>query len=71
MSQSILDAIREGNWSYEPEPVDEDRFDSTPALPGSGEKVDTMAKRAIAGLPLWHSNDRLTYDQFETDAGDE
>lgn len=63
MSQSILEAIREGDWSFEPEKVPEDRFDSTSALPGTDEKVNELAKRARSGLPLWHSADRRTFDQ--------
>ena len=65
MSQSILDAIRKGDWAYEPEKVPEDRFDSTSALPGTDEKVHEMAKRAKSGLPLWHSEDRMTFDQSD------
>ena len=63
MNLSILDAIRKGDWSYEPETVPEDSFDSTSALPGTDEKVHEMAKRAKSGLPLWHSADRRTFDQ--------
>ncbi len=65
MSQSILEAIKEGDWTFEPEVVPEDSFSSTSALPGSDEKVDELARRARNGLPLWHSADRLTFDQPE------
>jgi len=65
VKQSILDAIRKGDWTFEPEKVSEDRFDSTAALPGTDEKVDELARRARAGLPLWHSADRQTSDQSD------
>lgn len=65
MSQSILDAIKEGDWTFEPAEVPEDSFESTSALPGSEEKVDELAKRALNGLPLWHSADRKTFDQTD------
>lgn len=63
--RSVLDAIRDGNWDYEPMEVDETTYDATPALPGTDEKIDTLAQRAQNGLPLWHSADRLSYDDSE------
>ena len=65
VSQSILEAIKEGDWDFEPEAIPEDSFASTSALPGTDEKVDELAKRARNGLPLWHSADRQTFDQSE------
>ena len=65
MPRSVLDAIRDGNWDYEPVEVDEKTYDATPALPGTHEKIDTLAERARNGLPLWHSADRLSYDETE------
>ena len=62
VADSVLDAIRNGFWDYEPEPVSEERFECTRALPGTSDKIDTLATRAIEGLPLWHSGDRLFYD---------
>ena len=62
MRQSVLKAIREGEWDFEPEPLQEELYDSTPAMPGSDEKVEELAKRASEGLPLWHSEDRRTFD---------
>jgi hypothetical protein len=61
--RSVLDEIREGNWDFEPTDVDENHYDSTIALPGSNEKIDALAQRAEQGLPLWHSEDRLSYDE--------
>ncbi len=67
MRQSVLKAIREGEWDFEPEPLKEEMFDSTPALPGSNEKVKALAKRASEGLPLWHSEDRQTIDDLDAE----
>ena len=62
MRQSILDAIKSGNWNYDPDDNDsEDEFDSTSALPGSGKKLEVLADRIRSGMPLWHPEDRLTY----------
>ncbi len=65
MTESILDAIRDGDWNFEPQPIHEDRFESTKAMPGSVDKVNRLAERAREGLPLWHSADRRTYDDAE------
>ena len=62
MPSSVLDAIRLGIWDYEPEKVESNRFDPTGALPGSNEKLDILASRLADGLPLWHPEDRRSYD---------
>ena len=54
MAESVLEAIRNGNWNYEPPTVDKKDYDATSALPGTEEKVGFMAARALEGLPLWH-----------------
>ena len=62
MRQSVLEAIKSGDWNYEPEDTPEcDGFESTNALPGSDQKLEILAERIQAGLPLWHPEDRLTY----------
>lgn len=65
VAESILDAIKEGQWDYEPEHVCSERFDSTVALPGTDEKLEILARRVKQGLPLWHPSDRRTYDDSE------
>lgn len=65
MKDSVFDAIRNGHWDFEPKTVPESEFSSTCALPGTAEKVDILAARVSAGLPLWHSCDRLSYDDSE------
>lgn len=62
MPTSVLDAIREGQWDYEPKEIPEEKFESTEAMPGSNEKLEVLARRVKAGLPLWHGADRIDYD---------
>ena len=63
--ESVLDAIRQGQWDFEPECVEENQYESTGALPGSEEKIGALAARALEGLPLWHPGDRRSYDDSE------
>ena len=62
MRKSVLEAIRLGQWDFEPENVQEVHFNSTGAMPGTDEKLSVMAKRIRDGLPLWHASDRTEYD---------
>lgn len=62
---SVLDAIKQGQWDFEPETVTDEEYDSTEALPGSNEKISTLAERVRGGLPLWHPEDRQSYDDSE------
>jgi hypothetical protein len=59
---SVLEAIKLGLWDFEPENVDETRFASTKAMPGTHEKLAILAQRVQKGLPLWHSQDRRDYE---------
>ena len=65
MRESVLDAIKQGQWDFEPESVREDEYVSTVALPGSEEKISILAARAQDGLPLWHPEDRRSYDDSD------
>ncbi|HMO15081.1 MAG TPA: hypothetical protein PKD64_13275 [Pirellulaceae bacterium] len=65
MRESILHAIQNGNWDFEPVTTEEEEFAATSALPGSVEKLDILAERIEKGLPLWHSQDRLDYGDTE------
>jgi hypothetical protein len=65
VTESVLKAIQNGQWDFEPDPISEDKFRSTKALPGSSDKVQEMAARVKMGLPLWHSKDRRFYDDTE------
>ena len=62
MPESVLDAIRQGVWDYEPDHDGAAEYDSTVALPGTDEKLQVLAERVRMGLPLWHPSDRRTYD---------
>lgn len=62
MAKSVLEAIKLGIWDYEPEQVEERRFPATRAMPGTDEKLEVLAQRIRAGLPLWHRADRRDYD---------
>jgi hypothetical protein len=65
--QSVLDAIRSGDWDFEPmDEINSQVFPSTDAMPGSEKKLAVLAERIKAGLPLWHPGDRLSYDEAET-----
>lgn len=65
MAESVLEAIRHGQWDFEPAEVHEEEYVSTAALPGSNEKISTLAERAEEGLPLWHPRDRRCYDDSD------
>ena len=68
MQRSVLEAIRQGEWNYEPEKVEENQFKSTSAMPGTDEKLSVMAARVKAGLPLWHREDRIDYEDEESNS---
>jgi hypothetical protein len=61
--KNVLDAIRDGDWFFEPTEVEPAAFLPTSAIPGTQEKLDILAQRARAGLPLWHVADRLDYEE--------
>jgi len=61
--KNVLDAIREGDWFFEPEVIEPDHFRPTSAIPGTQEKLAILAERARSGLPLWHEADRMDYDE--------
>ena len=65
MPKSVLEAIKLGVWDYEPERVQEGSFRATRAMPGSDEKLEVLASRVAAGLPLWHGADRTDYDDAD------
>ena len=62
MPHSVLEAIKSGVWDYEPEQRESSRYEATQALPGTDEKLQVMMLRVRLGLPLWHPEDRQTYD---------
>ena len=67
MPESVLEAIKQGIWDYEPDEAEFACHDPTKALPGTQEKLAILAERVQQGLPLWHPEDRRTYDETEDD----
>ena len=67
MPESVLEAIKQGIWDYEPESEETMRYDPTQALPGTQEKLAILAERVQQGLPLWHPEDRRSYSESEGD----
>lgn len=65
MVKSVLEAIKHGEWNYEPERVGEESFLKTQAMPGSDEKLTVLADRVASGLPLWHGGDRTEYNDLD------
>jgi hypothetical protein len=65
--KSVLEAIKDGNWDYEPSSVPDDDYSATGALPGSDEKLTVLADRLRRGEPLWHPSDRMTYNDQDTE----
>jgi hypothetical protein len=49
-------------WDFEPAEHERDDYSPTRALPGTLEKLDILSARVRLGLPLWHPEDRLSYD---------
>lgn len=67
MPRSVLDAIREGDWTYEPSTEATADLKATTALPGTPEKLAVLAERLRLGLPLWHPADRRSYNDQDDD----
>ena len=67
MQKNVLDAIRDGDWFFEPEEVDSKLYPATMAIPGTEEKLEVLAARVRAGLPLWHRSDRADYEDPDSD----
>lgn len=65
MPRSVLDAIKMGIWDFEPDGHEFADYEATEALPGSEEKLSILSERVQLGLPLWHPDDRRTYDDAE------
>jgi len=60
-----LEAIKQGDWDFEPNSQQVVNLKATAAMPGTNEKLNVLAERLRQGLPLWHPADRLTYDDGE------
>lgn len=67
MPNSVVEAIRQGMWNFEPLEVEKERYASTKAMPGSRQKVEVLAARIDRGEPLWHPADPAAYDGCDED----
>lgn len=67
MPGSVLDAIKQGIWDFEPQDQQTREFRATGAMPGTDRKLSVLADRVRLGLPLWHPSDRQDYDQDHED----
>lgn len=71
MPHSVLEAIRLGNWDFEPNDVASEDYESTEAVPGSSEKLAILADRIRRGLPLWHRGDRRDFENMPSSDGNQ
>ena len=69
MSRSLLEAIKQGDFNFEPPVANHSagEMPATGALPGTTEKLDVLAERMRLGLPLWHPSDRRSFDDASKD----
>ena len=68
MSRSLLEAIKQGDFNFEPPTANTPgEMPATAALPGTTEKLDVLAERMRQGLPLWHPSDRRSFDDANDD----
>jgi hypothetical protein len=58
---NVFDAILQFGHDEDYAPHITDDFVPTDAPAGSSEKLDQLARRIAAGLPLWHPDDRADY----------
>jgi hypothetical protein len=56
--ETILEAIRMGQFDFEPKAVESDKYSPCVDLPGTPAKLSALAERVRRGLPLWHPADR-------------
>lgn len=68
MPESVIEAIRQGRWDFEPVSNQTEDFVATSAMPGTLAKLEVLAERVRSGLPLWHPKDRLDCEEFAEDA---
>ena len=58
MVKSVLDAIKLGQWDFEPCEVPGECFPPADGMPGTKAKLRILAERIRSGLPLWNPRDR-------------
>jgi hypothetical protein len=60
---TVLEAIKLGLWDFEPHNVETENFEACASMPGSEAKLQALAERVRRGLPLWHPDDRLEFEE--------
>ncbi len=56
--RTVLDAIRQKQWNFEPHEIDLEDYEACGSMPGTQDKISILADRVRRGLPLWHPSDR-------------
>lgn len=56
--RTVLDAIRQKQWNFEPHEIDLEDYEACGSMPGTQDKISILAERVRRGLPLWHPADR-------------
>jgi hypothetical protein len=62
-----LEAIKQGDWTFEPARDETANREGTNALPGTPEKIKIMMLRVEQGKEVFNSRDRRTYDDTVND----
>ncbi|MBQ9371090.1 MAG: hypothetical protein IJU03_02760 [Thermoguttaceae bacterium] len=63
-NRNVFDEIQETGHDEDFIPAITDEFCPTDAPAGSPAKVQVLAERVRKGLPLWHPEDRVSYNGF-------
>ena len=58
---NVFEAILEYGHDEDFVPNEGDCFIPTDAPAGSAEKIESLRKRVLDGMPLWHEDDRCDY----------
>jgi len=58
MPRTVLEAIKQGLWDFEPTDIEAENFEACRSMPGTRDKLTILAERVRRGLPLWHPSDR-------------
>jgi hypothetical protein len=56
--ETVLEAIKQGLWDFEPRELECEEFEACCEMPGTAGKLLALAERVRLGLPLWHPEDR-------------
>jgi hypothetical protein len=68
--ETVLEAIKLGQWDFEPKDVEFEEFEACGAMPGTEAKLLALAERVRLGLPLWHPSDRQDCEDMADDSAE-